>query len=912
MNNPSNDLNEASFNGRTEFHDRASAGAAAIVANAAAVEGGGSGTISFQDHATAASGVFTLASSGVAGANGGIAIFAGSATAANSLVSVGGGTVGGAYGSYLLFVDTASAGAATLLVSGGLAGGAEGGHVVFTSRADAGRAGFTLGGGEAAGAMGSSLAFMDASSAANGVFSIGGGKTGGAPGASVKFSAAATAANGRFAVHGEGADSAGGGSVEFVENSTAGSAIFSIEGGGGDRSGNGVVAFYDDADAGHATFTLAGGNTSGEYGGQVVFNQSASAANGTFTANGGTTNGAYWSAVEFRDESTAGHGDFTVNGRGVDGARQGQVVFYNNATAGDAHFTLNVGAATTLGSGGGTVYFEDNSTAGNAVIDVKGGVPAGGGGSQLIFEDSASAGNATLIAEDGPGQQGALIIFRDMATGGTPKVRLLGRGELFVQVPALTIGSLEGTGVVAFGGSALTLGGDNASTTFAGSFRAGAGSLTKAGTGTFTLSGPALYTGPTTVTAGTLQLGDGGTSGSVAGDIVNEAALVVNRSDALTLPGRISGAGTLTKIGAGTLTLSGANTFTGATNVEAGGLILASGSSVASVQVAAGATFGGAGTVRGNLANAGILSISAGGALTVSGNFTQAAAGKLALEIASPTSFGQLTVAGAATLGGTAEITAAAGVTFAKPQRIALLTAGGVTGKFASVSLPSLTLPLALGAAADYDAHGFAIEIVQKPFATLAATPNGTSTAGGLDQAVAGGGATALRDVLDGYTSPASLQRALNELSPLRFQRWFEAAAFETGAQVRSIEDRLATAAPGGGQRGAWVEGIDRHANFDGDADVADARLRANGIVAGADFAGAAVLGAELGYERTTLDLDARGSRTTIETFRPAVYGRYAAGAWGLDAVAGYAHHGYESRRTVAVDGYPQVARGST
>ena len=65
----------------------------------------------------------------------------------------------------------------------------------------------------------------------------------------------------------------------------------------------------------------------------------------------------------------------------------------------------------------------------------------------------------------------------------------------------------------------------------------GTGTLTKSGAGTLTLTGANTYTGGTTISAGTLQIGNGGTTGSVAGNIVDNGALVFNRSDALTYAG---------------------------------------------------------------------------------------------------------------------------------------------------------------------------------------------------------------------------------------------------------------------------------------------------------------------------------------------------------------------------------------
>ncbi len=81
----------------------------------------------------------------------------------------------------------------------------------------------------------------------------------------------------------------------------------------------------------------------------------------------------------------------------------------------------------------------------------------------------------------------------------------------------------------------------------------GTGSLTQAGAGTLTLTGANTYTGGTTISAGTLQVGSGGTTGSLVGNIVDNGALIFNRSNPLTYAGAISGTGSLTKLGNSTL-----------------------------------------------------------------------------------------------------------------------------------------------------------------------------------------------------------------------------------------------------------------------------------------------------------------------------------------------------------------------
>ena len=85
----------------------------------------------------------------------------------------------------------------------------------------------------------------------------------------------------------------------------------------------------------------------------------------------------------------------------------------------------------------------------------------------------------------------------------------------------------------------------------------GTGALTKSGAGTLTLTGANTYTGGTTINTGTLQIGNGDTSGSIAGNVADNTAITFNRSDTVTYGGVISGAGTLTKSGAGTLHIDG-------------------------------------------------------------------------------------------------------------------------------------------------------------------------------------------------------------------------------------------------------------------------------------------------------------------------------------------------------------------
>ena len=59
-------------------------------------------------------------------------------------------------------------------------------------------------------------------------------------------------------------------------------------------------------------------------------------------------------------------------------------------------------------------------------------------------------------------------------------------------------------------------------------------------------TGGSTYAGGTTISAGTLQLGNGGTTGTLAGNVLDNGTLAFNRSDTLDLRRRDLRTGALT------------------------------------------------------------------------------------------------------------------------------------------------------------------------------------------------------------------------------------------------------------------------------------------------------------------------------------------------------------------------------
>ncbi|EOQ36913.1 autotransporter outer membrane beta-barrel domain-containing protein [Brucella abortus] len=306
----------------------------------------------------------------------------------------------------------------------------------------------------------------------------------------------------------------------------------------------------------------------------------------------------------------------------------------DGATNGSVQGAISTGAdaahkgVLAIRAAAGTPATIGNTISGTGSVSVLGGT--------VTFSVANSYTGATTVSA------GTLVVANDNTGGGTTTVDV-GAG-LQIGTGGVS-GSLAGD-IVNNG----TLVVDRSNAFDLANVISGTGSLTKNGAGTLTLSGVNSYTGGTTVSAGiltltgdntgggtttvdagaVLQIGTGGTSGNLAGDIANNGALVVNRSDALNLANAISGAGSLMKSGAGTLTLSGANSYTGATTVSAGTLTqgAAGGFSTASsrydVDTDGTLDLGGFDTMLAALYNAGTINMNVGAAgstLMVNGDY---------------------------------------------------------------------------------------------------------------------------------------------------------------------------------------------------------------------------------------------------------------------------------------------------
>ena len=301
--------------------------------------------------------------------------------------------------------------------------------------------------------------------------------------------------------------------------------------------------------------------------------------------------------------------------------------------------TLQIGDGGTTGTlGNGAVVDNaalvfnrsDAVTIGNAISGSGDFTQAGAGTTTLTasnsFRGTASASAGQLVVGSASALGSALLNYSDKVAFANG-------------ITGYTVGGLTGGNNFAMtnaGGSALalTVGNANQSATYSGSLSGTGASLTKIGTGTQTLSGNNSYTGTTTISGGALQIGDGGTTGTLgSGNVVDNANLIVKRSDTLTLSNVISGSGKFTQTGTGMTILTGANTYTGQTSINDGTLRVGSATALGATSAV-------------NL-NKGSLSFAS--TLTVS-SLLWNPAGALSIDTLTPSA---LTISGALTLFGT-------------------------------------------------------------------------------------------------------------------------------------------------------------------------------------------------------------------------------------------------------------------
>lgn len=217
--------------------------------------------------------------------------------------------------------------------------------------------------------------------------------------------------------------------------------------------------------------------------------------------------------------------------------------------------TTNVSAIVIATAGTYTVRsltFNDANDATSRLV-LSGATTSSSNARHLTF--SSNAGNASLIIE--AGSTGSKTIDKGLSDSTRRS----------------NINLTSSLDVIHNGSGTLTMGAGDDVTTFGVRIQ-GAGGINKSGTGTLVLGGNTLYTGATTISAGTIEIGAAGRlgSGAYSANLTNNSTFIYSGTNNQTLSGTIRGTGNMIKNAASTLTLSGNNSYSGTATINSGTL----------------------------------------------------------------------------------------------------------------------------------------------------------------------------------------------------------------------------------------------------------------------------------------------------------------------------------------------------
>lgn len=314
---------------------------------------------------------------------------------------------------------------------------------------------------------------------------------------------------------------------------------------------------------------------------------------------------------------------------------------------------------------------------------------------------------------------------------------------------------------------------DRSNTFTYGGAISGTGLVDQFGFGTTILTGVNTYTGMTAITSGTLQLGNGGTTGGVSNSssILDNGALIFDLAGLFTYNNVISGTGTVTQNGPGTVVLNGIDNYTGNTTVNAGTLVVGDvahpGAFIGgNATVNSGGTLRGHGTVAGNLTNNGTVfpGSSSIGTLTVgtvASNYIQSAAGTYTVALDQLGNASLLAVTGNASLNGALTVAPLDdGFLMNHLYRI-IATGGTVSGQFTNPNPFNVGFLLA-----QIFYHPSEVDLAlmfnANAFESAAITPNQIAVANYI---LATGGTTAVQNLIAVITTPGAFRAAMDQIS---------------------------------------------------------------------------------------------------------------------------------------------------
>lgn len=573
--------------------------------------------------------------------------------------------------------------------------------------------------------------------------------------------------------------------------------------------------------------------------------------------------------------------------------RGGTLSVSRNANLGAAAGGLTLDGGTLQSTIGFTTARNVTLGAGGGTIDAQGGL--------AITGVISGAGGLTVSSRP---FTALFLTGNNSYTGGTTI-----RGGTLQLGEGGTSGSIVGNVLLDDG----TLFIDRSDTyTFAGTI-SGDGAFVQDGTGTTILTGTNSYTNGTRVTDGTLQIGAGGTAGSITGNALVDGTLAFNRADAVTFSGVVSGSGSLEQTGSGALTLTGDSAaFAGATTVGSGRLVV-NGSLGGDLSVLAGARLEGIGTIGSTtIANGGTIAPGNSiGTLTVNGDITFAAGSIYEVEVdPAGTTSDLIAASGRAILNGGSVLHIGLDGDYRPQATYTIVTAaGGVQGEFDEITSSFAFLDPTLG----YTANTVTLVLERNDigFCEVALTANQCAAGTGAEELGFGNpvfdailllddpGARAAFDLLSGEIY-ASLHSVLVQDS-----RMPRAAALDRMRQAGAAAD------PEPGLR-FWMQGLGSWGHIDGDGNARRVKHDSAGFLIGLDAVAneALQLGVFGGYQRGNADVRAAASGADIDSYHVGLYAGADRGPLALRAGYAFSWHQADVTRRIAFGDFADSTAG--
>ncbi|MDX5366892.1 MAG: autotransporter domain-containing protein, partial [Alphaproteobacteria bacterium] len=434
---------------------------------------------------------------------------------------------------------------------------------------------------------------------------------------------------------------------------------------------------------------------------------------------------------------------------------------------------------------------------------------------------------------------------------------------------------------------------------------------------------------------GTLQIGNGGTAGSVAGDIANDGTLIIDRSDAYTYAGDLSGAGDIRLLGAGATRLTGYNSgFTGSFFVEAGMLIVDD--IIGGTLNVTGARLGGGGNLENlTIGNGGVLAPgNSVGAMIAYGDAAFGDGALFEVEVNDGTSLafvdrpgvnndfldvrGSLTIDSGAAVHVTPENGTDDGSTYTPGLIYTILTAsGGVTGAFGNVTTDFAFLAPEL----TYGPNDVFLELVHNnaDFSEVAVTPNQQGVSNTVQQFGPGHPlydeiimmtdeeARAAYDALSGESHSSASTTQFMTAAEIRQQLLNRISALfgSGGGGLAGLAGAPAAGEAAPGTASIWGQLFGGWGESDAHAAAAAVDRRIHGFIGGADreIAPGISAGLALGYSRTSYSVAARASSGDSDNFHIAGYAGTELGDVDLRGILSYGYGRSDTQRTAVVGG---------